>query len=133
MTTTTNNTLSDRQKQVAIDWWTGQITRNGVKPLTERQINSFRGCMLSLLNHHEQLGVRGCLWFIDRPSAPLAHCLAYPGMQVDEGGGRAEAIPWDNVPKDVQMLFNPDGHVWVFELGSATAHGDRLTPDDLTS
>lgn len=121
--------LTDQQKQVAIAWWTGQISRLEVTNLTGRQISSFQGCLLSLLNHYEDgPGARCCLYVIDgRPSAPLARALAFPGMQVDEDGGRAEAIPWSNAPNNTIMHFG-EADVRVFQFGTDSVPGELLTP-----
>lgn len=122
--------LTETQLNVALNWWTGAITRAGVRPLTERQIKSFRDCMQSLLHRHDNTpGSRAALSFIDgRPSVVLAHCLAYPGMQVDEDGGRAEAIPWDNVPPNTIMMFGATD-VRLFTLGTEQTPGEVLTPE----
>lgn len=121
--------LTDQQKQVAIDWWTGQITRAGVQPLNERQLYSFRGCMLSMLNHYEDgPGSRQCLYVLNgRPSGVLAMALGYPARQVDEDGGRAEAIPWANAPDNTIMHFG-GSDVRVFQFGEENFPGELLTP-----
>lgn len=119
--------LTEQQKKVAVDWWVGQITRTGTRPLNQRQLNSFGTYIYSMLGHYDENepGLRGALQFIDRPSNILGQALGYPAMQVDGDGGRAEAISWDNCPRDTIMIFTDDGKVLVIQgLDGAT----ELTP-----